>query len=88
MVWPSGIRPNLSVEDEEVKRKLVKCAPRAYSKLIRSDIPGSSGSKSSRPPALRPSPPSVMKSRHEGPPIVKPTREELQSQVEALSRRR
>ena len=77
MVWPSGIRPGLSVEDEEVKRKLVKCAPRAYSKLIRSDIPGSSGSKSSRPPALRPSPPSVMKSRHEGPPIVKPTREEL-----------
>ena len=71
-----------------MKQKLVKCAPRAYSELIRSNIPRSSGSKSSRPPALRPSPPSVMKSRHEGPLVVKPTREELRARVEALSRRR
>ena len=78
-MWPLGIRPGLSLRDEEVKRKLVKCAPRAYSELIRSDIPGSSGSKSSRPPALKPSPPSVAKSRREGPPVVKPTREELQA---------
>ena len=76
-MWPSGIQPDLSPEDEEVKRKLVKCTPFAYSELIRSDIPEPSGSKSSRPPALRPSPPSVMKSTHEGPPVVKPTREEL-----------
>ena len=87
-MWPSGIRPSLGPEDEEVKRKLVKCSPRAYSELIRSDIPGSFGSKSSWPPALRPSPPSVTKSTHEGPPVVKPTWEELWARVEALSRRR
>ena len=40
--WPSGARPDLSSEDEEVKRKMVKCALRAYSELIRSDIPRSS----------------------------------------------
>ena len=87
-MWPSGIRPGLSPKDEEVKRKLVKCAPRSYFELIRSDIPGSSGSNSSRPLSLRPSPPSIMKSRHEGPPVVKPTWKELQALVEALSRRR
>ena len=41
----SGVRPGLSLEDEEVKRRLVKCHPRAYSKFIRSDIPGPSGAK-------------------------------------------
>ena len=83
----SGIRPDLSPEDREVKRKLAKCLPRAYSELIRSDIPGSSGSKSSRPPTLRPSPPSVMKFSHERPPVVKLTKGELQALVETLSRR-
>ena len=61
--------------------------PVGYSKLIRSDIPGSSGSKSSRPATLRPSPPSIMKFSHDGPPVVKPTKGELQAQVETLSRR-
>ena len=56
-----GFRPDLSPEDEEVKRKLVKCAPHAYSKLIRSDIPGSSGARPTQIPSLRPSPLSVMK---------------------------
>ena len=83
-MWPSGIQPGLSPEDKDVKRKLVKCPPLAYSKLIRSNIPGPSGSKSSRPPALRPSPLSIMKSRHEGPPAVKPSREELWARVEVL----
>ena len=87
-MWPTGIRPGLSPEDEEVKGELFKHGPRTYSELFRSDIPGRSGSKSSRPPALRPSPPSVMKSSHGGPPIVKPTREELQARVQSLSRRR
>ena len=71
----SGIRPDLSLEDRVVKRKLAKCLPRAYSELIRSDIPGCSGSKSSRPATLRPSPPSVMKFSHDEPPVVKPLRE-------------
>ena len=65
---PSGIRPDLSSEDEEVKRKLVKCSPRTYSKLIRSDIPGPSGAKPSQPfepsnaKSSRPSEPSGAKS--------------------------
>ena len=83
----SGIRPNLSPEDRDVKRKLAKCLPRAYSELIRSDNPGSSSSKSSRPSTLRPSPPSFMKFSHERPPVVKPTKEELRARVETLSRR-
>ena len=82
-----GIHLDLSPEDRDVKRKLAKCLPRAYSKLIRSDIPGSSGSKSSRPSTLRPSPPSVMKFSHERLPVVKPTKGELQARVETLSRR-
>ena len=85
---PSGIRLGLSPKDEVVKRKLVKGAPHANSELIRSDIPGPLVLKSSRPPVLRPSPPSVMKFAHEGPLDVKPTREELRARVETLSRRR
>ena len=44
-----------------MKRRLVKCHPRAYSELMRSDILGPSGAKPARLPALRSSPPSVMK---------------------------
>ena len=80
-----GIRLDLNPEDEVVKRKLTKCLPRAYSKLIRSDIHGSSGSRSSRPATLRPSPPSVMKFSHDGPPVVKPTKGEHLARVETLS---
>ena len=83
----SGIRLDLSPEDKDVKRKLAKCLLRAYFELIRSDIPGSSGSKSSRPSTLRPSPPSVMKFSHERPPVVKATKGELRARVETLSRR-
>ena len=87
VVRSSGIRPDLSPEDRDVKRKLAKCLPRAYSELIRSDIPGSSSSKSSRPSIIRPSPPSVMKFSHERPLVVKPTKRVLQARVETLSRR-
>ena len=83
----SGIRSDLSPKDRVVKRKLTKCLPRAYSELIRSDIPGSSGSKSSRPSTLRPSPPSVMKFSHDRPPVVKLSKGELRAWVETLSRR-
>ena len=41
----------------------------------------------SRPPALRPSLPSVMKPYREGPSTVKPTQEELQARVESLSKK-
>ena len=83
----SGIRPDLSPEDKVIKRKLAKCLPRAYLELIGSDIPGSSGSRSSYPDTLRPSPPSVMKFSHDGPPVVKPTKGELLARVETLFRR-
>ena len=83
----SGIRPDLSPEDRVVKQKLAKCLPRAYSELIKSDIPRSSSSKSSRPSTLRPLPPSVMKFSHERPPVVKPTKGELRAWVETLSKR-
>ena len=79
----SGIRPDLSPEDRDVKRKLAKCLSHAYFELIRSDILGSSGSNSSRPSTLRPS----MKFSYERPPVVKPTKGELQARVETLSRR-
>ena len=74
----SGIRPNLSPDDEEVKRKLAKCSLRMYSKLIILDIPRPFGTKYSQPSALRPSEPSVMK----------PSREELHARVELLAKKK
>ena len=71
-----------------MKRQLVKCPPRAYSELIRSDIPEPSGVNPSRPPSLRPSLPFVMKPSREGPSAVKPTREELQARVESLAKKK
>ena len=83
----SCIRLDLSPKERVVKRKLAKCLPLAYSELIRSDILGSSGSRSSRPATLRPSPSSVMKFSHDGPPVVKPIKGELLARVGTLSRR-
>ena len=83
----SGFRPDLSPEDRVVKRKLAKCLPCAYSELIRSEISGSSGSKSSRPSTLRPLHPSITKFSYERPPVVKPIKGEIQARVETLSRR-
>ena len=88
VVRSSGIRPGLSLEDEEVKRKLAKCRPRVYSELIRSDILGLSGVSPSRSPASSPSLPFVMKTSHEGPSVMKPTREELQARVESLAKKK
>ena len=97
--WPSGARPDLSPEDEEVKLKLVKCALRAYSKLIRSDIPGPSSARHARLPFLMPSPLSVMKpllpsvskpssSSVLEPFIAKPTQGELRAQLEVLAKKK
>ena len=83
----SGIHPDLSPEDEVVKMNLAKCLPLVYSELIKSDIPGSSGSRSSLPATLRSSSPSVMKFSHVGPPVAKPTKGELLALVEMLSSR-
>ena len=85
---PSGIRPNLTPEDREVKRKLGKCRPRAYSDLIRSDILGSSGVSPSCSPYLGSPPPPTMEISSKGPLAVKPTSEELQARIELLAKKR
>ena len=99
VAWPSGARPDLSPKDGEVKRKLVKCALRSYSELIRSDIPGPFGARPARLPLLRPSPISVMKPSL--PPVsksssssvlepfnAKPTWGELRARLEVLAKKK
>ena len=79
-----------------MKRKLVKCAPQAYSELIRSDIPWSSCARPARLPFLRSSPLSVMKrfvpkssSPSVSEPLTsKPTRGELRSRLEVLAKKK
>ena len=93
------MRPGLSPEDEEVKRRLVRCHPWAYSELIRSDIPGSSGAKPTRLLLVRSSPPSIMKpslppvsksssSFASEPLISKLTRGELRARLEVLAKKK
>ena len=84
----SGIRPGLTLEDREVKQQLGKCRPRAYSNLIRSDIPSSSSVSPSCSPYSRSPPPPAMETSLGGPLIVKPTRGELQARVELLAKKR
>ena len=84
----SGIRLDLTFEDREVKRQLGKCRPRAYSDLIRLDIPDSSGvSPSGSPCSTSPLPP-AMETSLGGPLVVKPTRGELCAHVELLAKKR
>ena len=79
-----------------MKRKLVKCAPHAYSKFIRSVIPGPSGARLAQLPFLRSSPLSVMRPlifRSSSPSvseplIAKPTRGELRSRLEVLAKKK
>ena len=79
-----------------MKWKLVKCTPCAYSELIRSDIPGSSGARPARLPFLRSSPLSVMKPpvpkssspSVSEPLIAKPTWGELRSRLEVLAKKK
>ena len=87
VVRSSSIRPSLSPEDEEVKRKLAKYRSWVYSELIKSDNPKPFGLSSSQSPASRPSLPFVMKTSREGPFVVKPTWEELQAQVKLLAKK-
>ena len=87
VVCLSGVLPDLNPEDKVIKLELAECLPSTYSELVRSDIPGSSGLRSSRPAALRPSPPSIIKLSHDGPPATKTTKRELLARVETLSRK-
>ena len=74
----------------------MKCAPRAYSKLIRSDIPEPSGARPARLPFLKSSPLSIMKppvARSSSPSvseplIAKPTWGELRSRLEVLAKKK
>ena len=74
----------------------MKCTPRAYSELIRSDIPGSSGARPARLHFLRSSPISVMKRpvpKSSSPSVsetltAKPTRGELRSGLEVLAKKK
>ena len=79
-----------------MKRKLVRCATRAYSELIRSDIPGPSGARLAQLPFLRPSPISVMKppvSKSSSPSVSEPliaklTWGELRARLEVLAKKK
>ena len=73
----SGAQIDLSAEDSIIALALAECPPRPYTKLIKSDIPGNSSSRSARSAALRPSPPSTMKVSPIGPSAAKPTKGEL-----------
>ena len=83
----TGVRPDLSPEDNVITRELAECSPRPYSELIRSNIPGPSSLRSTRSTALRPSPPSAMKFSPVKPSISKPTKGELLARVEMLTRK-
>ena len=85
---PSGIRPDLTPEDREVKRQLCKCRPRAYSDLIRSDTPSSSSVSPSCSPYSRSPLPPVMETSPGGLLAMKPTRGKLQFCVELLAKKR
>ena len=88
VLLPSGIRLDLTPEDREVKQRLGKYRPWAYSDLIRSYIPGSSEvSPSSSPPSRSPPLP-AMETSLRGPLVMKLTRAELRAHVELLAKKK
>ena len=85
---PLGIRLDLTPKDRKVKRQLDKCRPRAYSDLIRSDIPGSLGVRPSCSPCSTSPLPLAMETSPGGPLAMKPTQGELRSRVKLLAKKR
>ena len=86
-MWFLGVLPDLSPEDEEVKQRLVRCHPQAYSKLIRSDI----SLRSFPPSVMKPSLPPVSKSSSSSalePLIARPTQVELRARLEVLAKKK
>ena len=81
----SGVRIDLSADDEAVTLALAECPARPYVELIKSGIPGPSSSKSARSGALRPLPPSTMRASPVGPSAAHPTRGEVLAQLVTLS---
>ena len=83
----SGVRIDLSADDEAVALALAECPTRPYTELIKSGIPVPSSSKSARSGALRPSPPSTMRVSPVGPSASHPTKGEVLAQLVTLSRK-
>ena len=81
----SGALIDLSAEDNAIALALAECPARPYAKLIKSDIPGPSSSKSARSTALRSSPHSTLRVSLIGPSAANPTRGELLAPLETLS---
>ena len=88
VVLPSGIRPDLTLEDREVKRRLGKCRPRAYFYMIKLDIPGSLGVSPSSSPHSKSPQLLAMETSPRGPLVVKPTQGELRACVELLAKKK
>ena len=83
----SGVRIDLSADDEVVALALAECPARPYTELIKSGILGPSSSKSARSDALRPSPPFAMRVSPVGPSTAHSTRGEVLAQLVTLSRK-
>ena len=88
VVLLSGIRPDLTPEDREVKRRLGKCHPRAYFDLIKLDLPSSSGVSPSSSPRSKSPPLPTMETFPGGPLVVKPTQGQLRARVELLANKK
>ena len=83
----SDARLDLSDEDAAVALALTECSARSYAELLRSDVPSSSGLKSAKSSALRPSPPSTLGVFSFGPTVAAPTRGEILVHLEGVSRK-
>ena len=83
----SDARLDLSDDDAAVALALTECSARSYAELLRSDIPSSSGLKSAKSFALRPSPPSTLGVFSFGPAAAAPTRGEILVHLEGISRK-
>ena len=80
-------RLDLSDEDATVALALTECSARSYAELLRSDVPSSSGLKSAKSFALRPSSPSTLGVFSFGPAVAAPTRGEILVHLEGVSRK-
>ena len=83
----SDARLDLSDGDAAVALALTECSARSYAELLRSDVPSSSGLKSAKSSALRPSPPSTLGVFSFGPAVAAPTRGEILVHLEGVSRK-
>ena len=83
----SDARLDLSDEDAAVALALTECSAHSYAELLRSDIPSSSGLKSAKSSALRPSPPSTLGVFSFRPAVAAPTRGEILVHLEGISRK-